>query len=230
MKLSVARRGSGGKCGAGAKGLGSSVRTGRRAVPTLKGISEYYGKLKELRRTSFEEKQRQISSARKNLFGYACGMPGEENWVKPLEGRRMLKWYWPSKFLLPEARLSQYFQMQVLQPAQGAGLYARTSLFPSLLLHPSISLSLFDPSLSICLRRPLSASTSLALHLSACLSRDKIHARVGYLSVCMYVHVDAEMHVCVHICVYMEMHVYISIYTDTWRRGRGGSGRSSVFY
>lgn len=95
---------------------------------SLREISAYFTRLKELRMTSYDMKRQQVLSSRRNLFGDACGMPGEDNWIKPLEGRKMMRWYWPSKFLLPEVQLSQYFQMQVSRHSSLSFIYLYLSI------------------------------------------------------------------------------------------------------
>ncbi|KAL8424509.1 hypothetical protein Efla_005951 [Eimeria flavescens] len=54
---------------------------------------------------------------RQQLFGYAKGLPGEAEWLKPLKGRRMMEYYWPSKHDLPSFHMDQYFKMQALRHA-----------------------------------------------------------------------------------------------------------------
>lgn len=61
------------------------------------------------RRTWRESVQR----ARKDIFGSTRGMPGEEEWMKPLRGRSRNRWYWPSKYLHADFSLRHYLAMQL---------------------------------------------------------------------------------------------------------------------
>ncbi|CDJ37315.1 hypothetical protein ETH_00032930 [Eimeria tenella] len=60
------------------------------------------------------------------LFGFAKGLPGESAWLKPLKGKEMKEYYWPSKYDLPSFSVQQYFEMQALR-------YAPKQTHPSLL-------------------------------------------------------------------------------------------------
>ena len=73
--------------------------------PTLKSLStqsEVYVHL-----------EKRAHALRQQLFGFAKGMPGEVAWLKPLKGKEMLNYYWPSKYDIPSFHLDQYLQMQV---------------------------------------------------------------------------------------------------------------------
>ena len=56
--------------------------------------------------------QIRVREARKSLFGYETGLPGERWLARPLVSRDMLQWYFPSKYGLQEFRLSEYYEMQ----------------------------------------------------------------------------------------------------------------------
>ena len=56
--------------------------------------------------------QARVQEARKILFGYEQGLPGERWLARPLVSRDMLQWYFPSKYGLQEFRLSEYYEMQ----------------------------------------------------------------------------------------------------------------------
>lgn len=58
---------------------------------------------------------RKVNSLKLQLFGYAKGFPGESAWLKPLEGRELMNWHWPSKHKIPSFHVDQYFAMQVLR-------------------------------------------------------------------------------------------------------------------
>ncbi|XP_026190847.1 uncharacterized protein LOC34622492 [Cyclospora cayetanensis] len=70
--------------------------------------------------------EKRVHALRKQLFGYARGMPGEAAWLKPLQGKEMKEYYWPSKYDLPSFNMEQYLQMQALR-------YAPKPTHPSLL-------------------------------------------------------------------------------------------------
>lgn len=53
-----------------------------------------------------------VDEARRVLFGPERGLPGERWWTRPLVARDMLHWYFPSKYGLPDFRLSDYYEMQ----------------------------------------------------------------------------------------------------------------------
>lgn len=57
--------------------------------------------------------EKRAYALRQQLFGYAKGLPGENAWLKPLKGKEMMEYYWPSKYDLPSFHMEQYFEMQV---------------------------------------------------------------------------------------------------------------------
>ncbi|CBZ49787.1 conserved hypothetical protein [Neospora caninum Liverpool] len=77
------------------------------AYPSLRNLKEGL--------SSHSVRKNAVADAKRKIFGYACGMPGEEQWVKPLQGRQMMKWYWPSKYMLQDVQMAQYFQMQAMR-------------------------------------------------------------------------------------------------------------------
>ncbi|GIX62090.1 SWI/SNF-related matrix-associated actin-dependent regulator of chromatin subfamily C member 2, putative [Babesia caballi] len=54
-----------------------------------------------------------ILRARLDIFGSKTGMPGEEEWLKPLRGHSRTRWYWPSKYLHMDFSLRHYLAMQL---------------------------------------------------------------------------------------------------------------------
>ncbi|KAK1444221.1 hypothetical protein BgAZ_101270 [Babesia gibsoni] len=54
-----------------------------------------------------------VAKARHEIFGSIKGMPGEDEWVKPLRGRTRTRWYWPSKYLHMDFSLRHYLAMQL---------------------------------------------------------------------------------------------------------------------
>ncbi|CDR96350.1 hypothetical protein, conserved [Babesia bigemina] len=54
-----------------------------------------------------------IRRARQDIFGRIKGMPGENEWLKPLRGRSRTRWYWPSKYLHMDFTLQHYLAMQL---------------------------------------------------------------------------------------------------------------------
>ncbi|GFE52776.1 hypothetical protein BaOVIS_001800 [Babesia ovis] len=54
-----------------------------------------------------------ILRAKLDIFGSIKGMPGEEEWSKPLRGRSRTRWYWPSKYLHMDFSLRHYLAMQL---------------------------------------------------------------------------------------------------------------------
>ncbi|VWU51243.1 conserved protein, unknown function [Hepatocystis sp. ex Piliocolobus tephrosceles] len=56
-----------------------------------------------------------IESCRKKIFGYVQNLPGEKNWVKPLMGKQMQNYYFPSKYLHLDFNLKEYLRMQTVR-------------------------------------------------------------------------------------------------------------------
>ncbi|KJP87399.1 hypothetical protein AK88_02956 [Plasmodium fragile] len=56
-----------------------------------------------------------IESCKKKIFGYAENMPGEKNWIKPLIGKSMQNYYFPSKYLHLDFNLKEYMRMQTVR-------------------------------------------------------------------------------------------------------------------
>nr|CAJ20513.1 hypothetical protein, conserved [Toxoplasma gondii RH] len=92
----------------------------RLASPSLRRLQEG--------QTPHSMRKSAVADARKKIFGYACGMPGEEQWVRPLQGRQMMKWYWPSKYMLQDVQMAQYFQMQAMRFAPRPAHVSLTTL------------------------------------------------------------------------------------------------------
>uniref|UniRef100_A0A0G4I5F4 Uncharacterized protein n=1 Tax=Chromera velia CCMP2878 TaxID=1169474 RepID=A0A0G4I5F4_9ALVE len=68
------------------------------------------------RLTNIREKRRQeLEKAKQEIFGYACGMPGEKWFTRPLEGRDFQNWYYPSKYKLQDFRIEEYMEAQALR-------------------------------------------------------------------------------------------------------------------
>ncbi|KAL8274363.1 hypothetical protein Esti_001685 [Eimeria stiedai] len=61
--------------------------------------------------------EKRAHALRQQLFGYAKGFPGEKAWLKPLKGKELIEYYWPSKHDLPSFHMEQYLQMQALRHA-----------------------------------------------------------------------------------------------------------------
>jgi len=59
-----------------------------------------------------ELKQEQIAVARERVFGPQDNMPGDRQFHKKLEGRKLMRWYFPSKYNLQDFRTEDYFEMQ----------------------------------------------------------------------------------------------------------------------
>lgn len=53
-----------------------------------------------------------ISQAREAIFGPQGVMPGDRYLRKGLEGRKLMRWYFPSKFNFQDFRVDEYFEMQ----------------------------------------------------------------------------------------------------------------------
>ncbi|GAW83790.1 hypothetical protein, conserved [Plasmodium gonderi] len=56
-----------------------------------------------------------IESCKKKIFGYTENMPGEKNWIKPLLGKSMQNYYFPSKYLHLDFNLKEYMRMQTVR-------------------------------------------------------------------------------------------------------------------
>ncbi|EKX73213.1 conserved hypothetical protein [Theileria equi strain WA] len=54
-----------------------------------------------------------VTSARRDIFGYKSGYPGEDEWIKPLQGPSRNRWYWPSKYLHMDFTIRYYLGMQL---------------------------------------------------------------------------------------------------------------------
>jgi len=59
-----------------------------------------------------QEKDEAIASARTTLHGIAEGFTGENHLTRPLLGKKLLKYYFPAKQLLPDFRIDEYYRMQ----------------------------------------------------------------------------------------------------------------------
>mmetsp|Transcript_92202 Transcript_92202/g.144736 ORF Transcript_92202/g.144736 Transcript_92202/m.144736 type:complete len:376 (+) Transcript_92202:110-1237(+) len=53
-----------------------------------------------------------VASAREKVFGIQGNMPGDRNFRKKLEGRELMRWYFPSKFSFQDFRVDEYYEMQ----------------------------------------------------------------------------------------------------------------------
>eukprot|EP00928_Gymnodinium_smaydae_P045936 TRINITY_DN30580_c0_g1_i1.p1 TRINITY_DN30580_c0_g1~~TRINITY_DN30580_c0_g1_i1.p1 ORF type:complete len:348 (-),score=72.37 TRINITY_DN30580_c0_g1_i1:64-1107(-) len=53
-----------------------------------------------------------ISQAQETIFGPQGSMPGDRYFRKNLEGQKLMRWYFPSKYGLPDFRVDDYFEMQ----------------------------------------------------------------------------------------------------------------------
>ncbi|CDJ58546.1 hypothetical protein, conserved [Eimeria maxima] len=84
---------------------------------SIKNISEQAGVYVHL--------NKRMHAIKEQLFGYAKGKTGEISWLKPLKGKELLNYYWPSKYDLPDFQMEQYLQMQALR-------YAPKKTHPSL--------------------------------------------------------------------------------------------------
>ncbi|CRG97052.1 conserved Plasmodium protein, unknown function [Plasmodium gallinaceum] len=56
-----------------------------------------------------------IESSKKKIFGYVENLPGEKNWLKPLIGKSMQNYYFPSKYLHLDFNLKEYLRMQTVR-------------------------------------------------------------------------------------------------------------------
>jgi hypothetical protein len=57
-------------------------------------------------------REQHIAGARERIFGPQGNLPGDRYLRKKLEGRQLMKWYFPSKFGLQDFRVDEYFEMQ----------------------------------------------------------------------------------------------------------------------
>jgi len=57
-------------------------------------------------------KEEHVSIARERVFGPQGNMPGDRQFKKKLEGRKLMRWYFPSKYNLQDFRTEEYFEMQ----------------------------------------------------------------------------------------------------------------------
>ena len=59
-----------------------------------------------------ESREAAITELREKLFGPAKGLTGERWFARPLDGKEMRKWYFPSKYAMQDFRVDDYFDMQ----------------------------------------------------------------------------------------------------------------------
>lgn len=76
----------------------------RRAWPLLGGLR----RRPDLRAL----KEEHIDLARERIFGPQGDLPGDRQFRKKLEGRQLMRWYFPSKYNLQDFRVDEYFEMQ----------------------------------------------------------------------------------------------------------------------
>lgn len=57
-------------------------------------------------------KEEHVAVARERVFGAQGSMPGDREFRKKLEGRKLMRWYFPSKYNLQDFRNNEYFEMQ----------------------------------------------------------------------------------------------------------------------
>eukprot|EP00434_Breviolum_minutum_P022728 symbB.v1.2.020053.t2/scaffold1665.1/size106850/14 len=57
-------------------------------------------------------KEEQIALGQERIFGPRGSMPGDRQLRKKLEGRKLMRWYFPSKYNLQDFRNEEYFEMQ----------------------------------------------------------------------------------------------------------------------
>ena len=57
-------------------------------------------------------KEEQIALGQERIFGPRGSMPGDRQLRKKLEGRKLMRWYFPSKYNLQDFRNQEYFEMQ----------------------------------------------------------------------------------------------------------------------
>ena len=64
------------------------------------------------RRFVRESKQSDIQQLKERIFGPQRGLPGERWFARPLDGKTLRQWYFPSKYSFQNFRLDEYFEMQ----------------------------------------------------------------------------------------------------------------------
>jgi len=57
-------------------------------------------------------KEEQIAIARERVFGPQGSLPGDRQFRKPLEGKKLMRWYFPSKYNMQDFRTEDYYEMQ----------------------------------------------------------------------------------------------------------------------
>lgn len=57
-------------------------------------------------------KEDHVFRVREAVFGLTGNKPGDRNFRKKLEGKEMMRWYFPSKYNFPDFRIDEYFEMQ----------------------------------------------------------------------------------------------------------------------
>eukprot|EP00933_Yihiella_yeosuensis_P037091 TRINITY_DN3094_c1_g1_i1.p1 TRINITY_DN3094_c1_g1~~TRINITY_DN3094_c1_g1_i1.p1 ORF type:complete len:463 (+),score=128.77 TRINITY_DN3094_c1_g1_i1:99-1487(+) len=57
-------------------------------------------------------KEEHVAIARERIFGPQGNMPGDRQFRKKLEGRQLMRWYFPSKYNLQDFSTKDYFEMQ----------------------------------------------------------------------------------------------------------------------
>lgn len=57
-------------------------------------------------------KDEYVFRVRERVLGPQGSMPGDRFFRKPLEGKKLMNWYFPSKYALSDFRLDEYFEMQ----------------------------------------------------------------------------------------------------------------------
>ncbi|CAE8638559.1 unnamed protein product, partial [Polarella glacialis] len=57
-------------------------------------------------------KEEHVAIARERVFGPQGNMPGDRQFRKKLEGRQLMRWYFPSKYNLQDFGTEDYFEMQ----------------------------------------------------------------------------------------------------------------------
>jgi len=63
------------------------------------------------RTDSREWKEEQIAIGQERIFGPQGNMPGDRQLRKKLEGRKLMRWYFPSKYNLQDFKNQDYFEM-----------------------------------------------------------------------------------------------------------------------
>ena len=57
-------------------------------------------------------REAEIQQIKERLFGPHRGLPGERWFARPLDGKTLRQWYFPSKYAFQNFRLDEYFEMQ----------------------------------------------------------------------------------------------------------------------